>query len=108
MAWQHLPRIPAQRLGVKFDANWQAWSGVAEFYRVGKQDKVAAFETATPGYNMLNLSANYDTRIGTTPAQFYIKANNLTNELAYSHTSFIKNAAPLMGRNVTVGMRVTF
>ncbi|MEG2962032.1 MAG: TonB-dependent receptor, partial [Janthinobacterium sp.] len=104
----NLPRIPAQRLGVKFDANWQAWSGVAEFYRVGKQDKIAAFETATPGYNMLNLSANYDTRIGTTPAQFYVKANNLTNELAYSHTSFIKNAAPLTGRNVTVGMRVTF
>ena len=105
---KNLPRIPAQRVGVKVDANWQAWSGVAEFYRVGKQDKVAAFETATPGYNMLNLSANYDTRIGTTPAQFYIKANNLTNELAYSHTSFIKNAAPLTGRNLTVGMRVTF
>lgn len=104
----NLPRIPAQRLGVKFDANWQAWNGVAEFYRVGKQDKVAAFETQTPGYNMLNLSASYNTRIGGTPAQFYLKANNLTNELAYSHTSFIKNAAPLTGRNLTAGVRVTF
>ena len=104
----NLPRIPAQRLGVKFDANWQAWNGVAEFYRVGKQDKVAAFETQTPGYNMLNLSASYNTRIAGTPTQFYLKANNLTNELAYSHTSFIKNAAPLTGRNLTAGVRVTF
>lgn len=104
----NLPRIPAQRLGVKFDANWQAWNGVAEFYRVGKQDKVAAFETDTPGYNMLNLSASYNTRIAGTPTQFYLKANNLTNELAYSHTSFIKNAAPLTGRNLTAGVRVTF
>ena len=104
----NLPRIPAQRLGVKFDANWQNWNGVAEFYRVGKQDKVAAFETDTPGYNMLNLSASYNTRIGGTPTQFYLKANNLTNELAYSHTSFIKNAAPLTGRNLTTGVRVTF
>nr|WP_065308170.1 TonB-dependent receptor [Janthinobacterium psychrotolerans] len=104
----NLPRIPAQRLGVKFDASWQAWNGVAEFYRVGKQDKVAAFETSTPGYNMLNLSASYNTRIAGTPTQFYLKANNLTNELAYSHTSFIKNAAPLMGRNLTAGVRVTF
>lgn len=104
----NLPRIPAQRLGVKFDAGWQNWTGVAEFYRVGKQDKVAAFETQTPGYNMLNLSASYDTRIGGTPTQFYLKANNLTNELAYSHTSFIKNAAPLTGRNLTAGVRVTF
>lgn len=105
---RNLPRIPARRLGVKFDASWQAWNGVAEFYRVGKQDKVAAFETDTPGYNMLNLSASYNTRIGGTPTQFYLKANNLTNELAYSHTSFIKNAAPLTGRNLTAGVRVTF
>ena len=104
----NLPRIPARRLGVKFDANWQNWNGVAEFYRVGKQDKVAAFETDTPGYNMLNLSASYNTRIAGTPTQFYLKANNLTNELAYSHTSFIKNAAPLTGRNLTAGVRVTF
>ena len=104
----NLPRIPAQRLGVKFDANWQNWNGVAEFYRVGKQDKVAAFETDTPGYNMLNLSASYNTRLAGTPTQFYLKANNLTNELAYSHTSFIKNAAPLTGRNLTTGVRVTF
>ncbi|WP_426078546.1 TonB-dependent receptor domain-containing protein [Janthinobacterium sp. PSPC3-1] len=104
----NLPRIPAQRLGVKFDANWQAWNGMAEFYRVGKQDKVAAFETDTPGYNMLNLSASYNTRLAGTPTQFYLKANNLTNELAYSHTSFIKNAAPLTGRNLTAGVRVTF
>ena len=104
----NLPRIPAQRLGVKFDANWQNWNGVAEFYRVGKQDKVAAFETDTPGYNMLNLSASYNTRLAGTPTQFYLKANNLTNELAYSHTSFIKNAAPLTGRNLTAGVRVTF
>ncbi|OYO26765.1 TonB-dependent receptor [Janthinobacterium sp. PC23-8] len=104
----NLPRIPARRLGMKLDANWQNWNGVAEFYRVGKQDKVAAFETSTPGYNMLNLSASYNTRLAGTPTQFYLKANNLTNELAYSHTSFIKNAAPLTGRNLTAGVRLTF
>ena len=104
----NLPRIPARRLGVKLDANWQNWNGVAEFYRVSKQDKVAAFETPTPGYTMLNLAASYHTRIAGTPTQFYLKANNLGNELAYSNTSFIKNAAPLMGRNLTAGVRLTF
>lgn len=104
----NLPRIPAQRLGVRLDASWQAWSGQAEWYRVGQQDKLASFESPTAGYNMLNLSAAYDTRIGQWPAQLYIKGNNLTNQLAFSHTSFIKNAAPLMGRNLTAGMRMTF
>ncbi len=41
---------------------------------------------------------------GGTPWQFYVHANNLTNRLAYAHTSFIKNAAPLMGRNIAVGL----
>jgi iron complex outermembrane receptor protein len=38
----------------------------------------------------------------------YLKANNLTNRLAYAHTSFIKHAAPLMGRNVTLGIQAAF
>lgn len=105
---RNLPRIPAQRLGVRLDANWQAWTGQLEWMRVNRQDRVAEFESATPGYNMLNLAANYDTRIGNTPVQLYAKAANLGNVLAYSHTSFIKNAAPLIGRNITLGMRVTF
>ena len=37
-----------------------------------------------------------------------LKANNLTDTLAFAHTSFIKNAAPLTGRNLTAGLRVSF
>ncbi|MFT5643057.1 MAG: iron complex outermembrane receptor protein [Janthinobacterium sp.] len=104
----NLPRIPAQRFGVRIDANWQAWSSRLEMYRVDGQDRVAAFEGATPGYNMLNLSANYNTRFGGTPVMLYAKASNLGNVLAFSHSSFIKSAAPLMGRSIALGMRVTF
>ncbi|WP_038500493.1 TonB-dependent receptor domain-containing protein [Janthinobacterium agaricidamnosum] len=104
----NLPRIPAQRLGLKLDANWSSWNGQAEWYRVGRQDKVAPFETETAGYTMLNVGATCNTRLGNIPTQFYIKGNNLTDALAFSHTSFIKNAAPLMGRNISAGMRVTF
>ncbi|HPZ14973.1 MAG TPA: TonB-dependent receptor, partial [Bacillota bacterium] len=43
-----------------------------------------------------------------TPWQVYLKANNLTDRLAYAHTSFIKTAAPLMGRNITLGVKVAF
>jgi len=105
---RNLPRIPAARIGVKLDADWNAWHGMVELYRVGKQDKLAEFETETAGYNMLNIGAHYATRIGGVPTQFYARLNNLTDELAYSHTSFIKNAAPLTGRNLTAGIRVIF
>ncbi len=105
---RNLPRIPAARLGARVDANLGQLHGQVEFYRVNKQDKVADFEGATPGYNMLNVGTHYTLRLGGMPAQIYARLNNLTDELAYSHTSFIKNAAPLPGRNVTAGVRVSF
>ncbi len=103
-----LPRIPAHRVGLRADARWQGWSGELEWYRVGRQDRVADFESDTPGYSIVNLSASYTGRFGAQPWQVYMKAGNLGDELAFSHTSFIKNAAPLMGRNLTLGVRVPF
>ena len=105
---RNLPRIPASRIGAKLDGEWNGWHGMVELYRVGKQDKVAEYETETAGYNMLNVGTHYSTRIGGVPTQFYARLNNLTDELAFSHTSFIKNAAPLTGRNLTAGVRVIF
>ena len=104
-----LPRIPAHRAGVRLDGNWNAWEGQVEWVQVARQNRVAEFETATPGYGMLNLGVSYNGQFSSgTPWQLYLKANNLTDRLAYAHTSFIKNAAPLMGRNVTVGVKVAF
>ena len=104
-----LPRIPAARLGTRLDARWgDNWRGEAEFYRVARQTRVAAHESETPGYNMLNLRLSYSTRLNGLDTQIYLKAENLGNQLAYAHTSFIKNAAPLTGRNFALGLRVAF
>ncbi|WP_087745865.1 MULTISPECIES: TonB-dependent receptor domain-containing protein [unclassified Acidovorax] len=104
-----LPRIPATRAGIRLDTHWNAWEGQVEWVQVARQNRVAEFESATPGYGMLNLGVSYSGQLSSgTPWQVYLKANNLTDRLAYAHTSFIKNAAPLMGGNVTVGVRVAF
>ncbi len=105
---RNLPRIPAHRFGVRLDSHWRGWEGEAEWYRVGRQDDVAEFESGTPGHNILNLSASHTGRFDGIAYQLYVKAGNLTDELAYSHASFIKNAAPLAGRNLTAGLRVSF
>ncbi|WP_288379145.1 TonB-dependent receptor domain-containing protein [uncultured Massilia sp.] len=105
---RNIPRIPAHRIGARVNADWQAWHGMVEVVRVGKQDRVAEFEGTTGGYNMVNLGGHYTTRIGGVPAQLYARINNLTDELAFSHTSFIKEAAPLPGRNITAGLRFVF
>ncbi|XYJ12293.1 TonB-dependent receptor domain-containing protein [Telluria sp. B2] len=105
---RNIPRIPPHRFGAKLNADWQSWHGMVELVRVGRQDDVARYEGETGGYNMLNIGTHYTTRIGNVPAQFYARVNNLTDELAFNHTSFIKNAAPLPGRNLTAGLRLVF
>ncbi len=102
----HLPRIPAARGGVRLDTSWQGWEGQAEWVQVVRQTRTAAYETRTGGYGMLNLSVYK--AIGGTPWQVYLKGENLTNRLGLAHTSFIKQAAPLKGRNLTVGLRASF
>jgi len=104
-----LPRISPARVGLKLDAQWQSWQGDIEWLQVARQSRVAQFETATPGFWLLNLGVAYHGGAGTaTPWQVYLKARNLTDRLAYSHVSFIKDAAPLAGRSVVLGMRVAF
>ncbi|MDD2608449.1 MAG: TonB-dependent receptor [Giesbergeria sp.] len=104
-----LPRIPADRVGLRLDGQWQAWQGYTEWVQVARQTRIAAFESETPSYGLLNLGLSYQTRSSSGQAwKIYLRARNLNDRLAYAHSSFIKNAAPLMGRNITLGVRLDF
>jgi iron complex outermembrane recepter protein len=104
----NLPRIPAARLGARVDGGWNQFTGNLEYYRVFEQDRIAAFETETAGYDMLNGTLAYDLRAGGEGVQIYVRGTNLLDELALNHTSFIKDAAPLRGRNFVLGVRARF
>lgn len=103
-----LPRMPAARLGTRVDAQWGRWRGEAEFYRVFRQNRLADYETPTSGYNILNAGVSYRVTQAGYGYELYLRGTNLTNQLALVHTSFIKDAAPLAGRSVAAGVRVTF
>jgi iron complex outermembrane receptor protein len=47
-------------------------------------------------------------RFSGSPLELTLKAENLTDRLGYAHTSAIKQAAPLKGRNLSVGLRMAF
>ena len=58
---------------------------------------------------MLNATLAYKLELGPkADAELFVRATNLTNELAYNHASFIKNASPLRGRNFVFGLRTSF
>lgn len=104
-----LPRIPADRLGVRLDQSFTpALNGQLEFYRVQRQDDLADYETETGGYNMLGAGLSYAGSLKQSNYLIYLKGNNLLDEKARQHTSFIKDDVLLPGRNLTVGVRLAF
>jgi iron complex outermembrane recepter protein len=105
----NLPRIPAGRLGTRIDARSGPLFGDMEFYRVFEQNRISEFETETPGYNMLNATLAYRMPLaGFGTGEVFLRGTNLLNELAFNHVSFVKEAAPLRGRNIVLGLRTTF
>ncbi|TCP31427.1 TonB-dependent receptor-like protein [Sphingomonas sp. BK235] len=105
----NLPRISPGRLGGRYEHIVDAFSGDLEYYHTFKQDKVASYETATPGYDMLNATLSY--RFDLAPrrtVELYVRGNNLLDQLAFVHTSFVRDQTPLRGRNLVLGMRHAF
>lgn len=105
----NLPRIPPGRLGVRYDYVSGAFSGELEYYRTFAQERVASYETRTPGYDMLNAMLAYRFDLGENKGvELYVRGTNLTNALGFAHTSFVKDQSPLRGRSVAIGMRHSF
>ena len=104
---EDLPRIPPLRLGSTLSYQDESLSADVSITWYDEQDKVASYETTTDSYTMLDASVEYIIP-GNYEWSVYARANNLLDEEARVHTSFIKDQAPLPGRNFTVGTRLVF
>ena len=105
----NLPRIAPARIGASLRWEREALRASLGAVRYAKQDEVAAYETATPGYTLLDahLAWHIDTRSGR-ELELFVDANNLGNREARPHTSFLKDVVPLPGRNLVFGLRAYF
>lgn len=103
------PRVPAGRLGTKLNADFDDhWSGSAEYYHVFQQDKIAAYETDSRSYNMLNLGVAYSGNYSNvSDYRVFLNANNLLDDQVYQHASFL-STIPQVGRNFSVGVNFSF
>lgn len=106
---ENAPRVPAGRLGTKVNADFgDGFSGSAEYYHVFQQDKIAAYETDTQSYNMLNLGVAYSGQYSSVgDYRVFLNANNLLDDQVYQHASFL-STIPQVGRNFTVGVNFNF
>ena len=106
---EYIPRVPPLRM--KFGVNYyrsDLFKARVELQQVFEQDKVAAYETTTDAYSMLNLYLSKEMDYNGSVFEVFVRGTNLLGEKARNHVSFIKDVAPLPGASAMAGVRVKF
>lgn len=103
-----LPRIPPRRYRLGLHYQGDRLSARIEGIRTDRQDRVAEREEPTPGYDLLNATVGYRLFAGDLVYDLLLRGTNLTDEVAFSHVSFLRDVAPLPGRDVSLALRVAF
>lgn len=105
---QPLPRIPPKSLLAGVDVLSRYVDGRVEVRLVDKQTHIASTETETGGYAMLNANLSYRPWADARDVTLELQGKNLTNARALNHVSFLKDMAPLPGRDIRMTLRVGF
>lgn len=103
----YIPRITPKRNLFKVSYTDDDLKLALSFKDVKKQSNISDNETATDGFQMLNINLSKTINLGgrhnLTLAVF---GKNLLDEVARSHSSFVKNQVPMAGRNI--GLRANY
>jgi len=110
-----LPLIPATRINTTLKAEFSPRGKVQVrdvfLQQVAKleQGRAAAFETPTPGYQVVNIGTNVDIVTSGKPIQLSAGVRNLFNTRYIDHLSRLKSMEiPNPGINFYVGIRIGF
>jgi iron complex outermembrane receptor protein len=100
-----VPRIPPARVLGGVEAQGDRLGGRVEVEHVFPQNRLAAFETRTADYTMVNASASISPFGKDSKTSLLLSANNLFDVVARRHSSFLKDFAPLAGRDIRLTLR---
>jgi iron complex outermembrane receptor protein len=103
-----LPRVAPWRTTLGFDATRGSTTVRVEWIRVGDQDRVPATDTATPGFDRINLLWSQEWQRGAARGLWFVRLDNATNALGFNAGSIetVRRLSPLPGRSVRLGLRV--
>lgn len=103
-----VPRIPPFRVLAGIDASQGAFGGRVEVEHAIRQTRVAAFETETPAFTLVNASLTWHPLGENRETAIILSANNIFDVDARRHASFTKDFVPLPGRDIRVSARLSF
>ncbi|HEY0052552.1 MAG TPA: TonB-dependent receptor [Caulobacteraceae bacterium] len=100
-------RIPPWSATARLAWTSRPFDAALEARTVGEQDETAELELPTDGYTLVNLSTAWRP-VTDRNVTVFAELRNLTDEEAREHVSFLKDVAPLPGRNLRVGVAYRF
>lgn len=104
----YLPRIPPMKIINEWTYAANDWQVTGSVHYYAAQNDVAENEEATDSYTLVNLEAQYFLNFNEQELVIYLQGQNLTDEYAQVHSSFLKEDAPLPGQNFSFGIRGYF
>ncbi|MBP8235157.1 TonB-dependent receptor [Rhizorhabdus sp.] len=100
------PRIPPLRLLGGLSAVSDRIEGRVEVEWADKARRLAAFETPTDSYTMVNASLTLHPFVDRPDTTLSLTAHNIFDVDARRHASYLKDFAPLAGRDIRVTARI--
>ena len=108
----YLPRISPTRLATRLRYSDDQLSAELGWVNVFEQENTASNESSTNSYQLVDLKTRYTLPSSVLPGEsevsLFLNVDNLLDEEARVHTSFLKDTAPLPGRNFRFGVRAYF
>ena len=102
-----VPRIPPFRVLAGASVNGSNWDARAEVEHSASQTRVAQNETSTAAFTLINAAFSFRPFADRKDTAIVISANNIFDVDARRHASFLKDFAPLPGRDIRVSLRFT-
>lgn len=100
------PRIPPLRVLGGLSAQSSRFGARIEVEHAFEQDRIAAFETPTDSYTFVNAAISFRPFGAGNETSLVLSANNIFDVEARRHASFLKDFAPLAGRDLRATLRV--
>jgi len=103
----NLPRIPPLSILTGIEADSDRYNFRAELDYTAAQNDISEFERASEDYALVNVFATWKADMAQ-EVRISLSVQNLFDEEARQHTSFLKDVVPLPGRNVRFSLSSRF
>lgn len=103
-----VPRMPPLRYGMQLNYDIERFAFNSRLTRANAQNEAGENQTATPGYILWNVSAQYHLKVENHDVLLFAQGNNLLDQTIRSSVSFLRVYAPQAGRGAEIGIKIEF